>query len=308
MIPAQVDPAIYDEAMALAVRAHQALGCRGVSRADLRYDGRQLYMLEVNTQPGMTPTSLVPEAAYVGIGFSDLVAWMVENAVRRMKLRPAIARRCAPASHGRGLCRWRNGRALAAVCAIFFATLCGVVWLSWQAGIPQRAAADAAYSLIECSAKLGFVVRDVFVVGRPGDQATLLNAVSRGTPILAVDLEAARRRIQTLPWVRHATVRRVLPDTVVVEIIERRPLAIWQHEKKFALIDEEGKVILRNDVGAFSYLMIVVGEDAVRGIGARANAGNRTGPRRRVKRGGAGWRTSLERAFRAGHRRQAAGG
>jgi D-alanine-D-alanine ligase len=81
VIPAQVDPAIYDEAMALAVRAHRALGCRGVSRADLRYDGRQLYMLEVNTQPGMTPTSLVPEqAAYVGVGFSDLVAWMVENA------------------------------------------------------------------------------------------------------------------------------------------------------------------------------------------------------------------------------------
>jgi D-alanine-D-alanine ligase len=81
VIPAQVDPEIYDEAMALALRAHQALGCRGVSRADLRYDGRQLYMLEVNTQPGMTPTSLVPEqAAYVGISFPDLVAWMVENA------------------------------------------------------------------------------------------------------------------------------------------------------------------------------------------------------------------------------------
>jgi D-alanine-D-alanine ligase len=81
VIPAQVEPAIYDEAMELALRAHRALGCRGVSRADLRYDGRHLYMLEVNTQPGMTPTSLVPEqAAYVGIGFSDLVAWMVENA------------------------------------------------------------------------------------------------------------------------------------------------------------------------------------------------------------------------------------
>jgi D-alanine-D-alanine ligase len=63
------------------VRAHRALGCRGVSRADLRYDGQALYMLEVNTQPGMTPTSLVPEqAAYAGIGFPDLVAWMVENA------------------------------------------------------------------------------------------------------------------------------------------------------------------------------------------------------------------------------------
>jgi D-alanine-D-alanine ligase len=81
VVPAQVEPAIYDEAMTLAMRAHRALGCRGVSRADLRYDGRQLYMLEINTQPGMTPTSLVPEqAAYAGISFPDLVAWMVENA------------------------------------------------------------------------------------------------------------------------------------------------------------------------------------------------------------------------------------
>ena len=81
VVPAQVEPAVYDETMALAGRAHRALGCRGVSRADLRYDGRRLYILEVNTQPGMTPTSLVPEqAAYAGIGFPDLVAWMVENA------------------------------------------------------------------------------------------------------------------------------------------------------------------------------------------------------------------------------------
>jgi D-alanine-D-alanine ligase len=81
VVPAQVEPVVYEEAMELAVRAHQALGCRGVSRADLRYDGRQLYMLEVNTQPGMTPTSLVPEqAAYAGISFPDLVAWMVDNA------------------------------------------------------------------------------------------------------------------------------------------------------------------------------------------------------------------------------------
>ena len=68
--------------------------------------------------------------------------------------------------------------------------------------------------------------------------------------------------MQALPWVRHASVRRVLPDTLVVEIIERRPLALWQHDKKFALIDEEGHVILREDVGPFSRLMVVVGEDA----------------------------------------------
>ncbi len=81
VIPAQVDPALYEEMMRVAVCAHRALGCRGVSRADLRWDGERLYMLEVNTQPGMTPTSLVPEqAAYAGIPFPQLVAWMVEHA------------------------------------------------------------------------------------------------------------------------------------------------------------------------------------------------------------------------------------
>jgi D-alanine-D-alanine ligase len=80
-VPADLDKAVYDEALRLSLLAHQTLGCRGVSRADLRYDGKQLYMLEINTQPGLTPTSLVPEqAAYVGIPFGELVTWMVENA------------------------------------------------------------------------------------------------------------------------------------------------------------------------------------------------------------------------------------
>lgn len=81
VVPAQIDPAVYAEAQRLAVLAHQTLGCRGVSRADFRFDGERLFALEVNTQPGMTPTSLVPEqAAACGIPFESLVAWMVENA------------------------------------------------------------------------------------------------------------------------------------------------------------------------------------------------------------------------------------
>lgn len=81
VIPADLPKDVYDEVMALAVKAHQALGCRGVSRADFRYDGKDIYILEVNTQPGMTPTSLVPEqAAHVGMTFAELVDWMVENA------------------------------------------------------------------------------------------------------------------------------------------------------------------------------------------------------------------------------------
>ncbi|KIL96803.1 D-alanine--D-alanine ligase [Paramagnetospirillum magnetotacticum MS-1] len=87
IMPAPIASADYAEACRLAVAAHKALGCRGVSRADLRYDdttpGRppRLVMLEVNTQPGMTATSLVPEiAAHQGITFPALVRWMVEEA------------------------------------------------------------------------------------------------------------------------------------------------------------------------------------------------------------------------------------
>ena len=84
LLPAPILPNVYQEVRRLSLAAHNALGCRGVSRADFRYDDRgtgELVCLEVNTQPGMTETSLVPElAAYVGITFDELVRWMVEDA------------------------------------------------------------------------------------------------------------------------------------------------------------------------------------------------------------------------------------
>jgi len=85
-LPAQILPFVYQEVRRLALVAHRALGCRGVSRADFRYDDRSagiegLFCLEVNTQPGMTETSLVPELAqYAGMSFDELVQWMVEDA------------------------------------------------------------------------------------------------------------------------------------------------------------------------------------------------------------------------------------
>ena len=80
-LPADIPAPVEAEAMRISALAHKELGCRGVSRADIRFDGKDLYILEVNTQPGMTPTSLVPEqAAHAGIPFPELVGWMVENA------------------------------------------------------------------------------------------------------------------------------------------------------------------------------------------------------------------------------------
>jgi D-alanine-D-alanine ligase len=86
VLPANLKENIYYFVQELTLRAHRALGCRGVSRADFRYDDRpggagELVILEVNTQPGMTETSLVPEiAAYAGLSFGELVKWMVEDA------------------------------------------------------------------------------------------------------------------------------------------------------------------------------------------------------------------------------------
>ena len=86
LLPAPLLPIVYQQARRLALAAHRALGCRGITRADFRYDDgiegtKGLVCLEVNTQPGMTETSLVPElAAHAGITFEELVRWMVEDA------------------------------------------------------------------------------------------------------------------------------------------------------------------------------------------------------------------------------------
>ena len=86
VVPARIPDAVAERAKSFAQRAHVALGCRGVTRSDLRYDELNdlLILLEVNTQPGMTPTSLVPEqAAHLGIGFDQLVLWITEDAYAR---------------------------------------------------------------------------------------------------------------------------------------------------------------------------------------------------------------------------------
>jgi D-alanine-D-alanine ligase len=86
LLPAPVPSGVYEECRRLSLAAHRALGCRGITRADFRYDERRagtqgLFCLEVNTQPGMTETSLVPDmATHAGIGFAEMVRWMVEDA------------------------------------------------------------------------------------------------------------------------------------------------------------------------------------------------------------------------------------
>jgi len=86
ILPARIPPAAAEEAKRQALAAHNALGCKSLTRSDFRYDpvNTLLVLLEVNTQPGMTPTSLAPEqAAHEGLGFDDLVLWITEDGYAR---------------------------------------------------------------------------------------------------------------------------------------------------------------------------------------------------------------------------------
>ena len=111
----------------------------------------------------------------------------------------------------------------------------------------------------------GLRVRNVIIEGRANTPEPLLRAalgVSKGDPILGFSLEQARRRIETLSWIEHATVERRLPDTIVVNIQERRPFAIWQNDGKFVLIDRTGQIVANQDVANFRGLPLVVGPGA----------------------------------------------
>ncbi len=160
---------------------------------------------------------------------------------------------------------WRQRGTLAAFAVVLMAGLSsGGVWM-WNNGVIARAGEQAKWNLIAFSGKLGFTVEDVLVIGR--SQTTsgdLLKAVklARGAPILAYDLDQARQRIEVLPWVDSASVERMLPDTILLSVIERQPLALWQNKGQFELIDHKGKVIARQKIERFSDLLVVVGKDA----------------------------------------------
>ncbi len=108
-------------------------------------------------------------------------------------------------------------------------------------------------------------VQQIVIEGRSNTPEPLLNAalgVHRGDSMLGFSIEAARQRIEALSWVEHAAVERRLPGTLVVNLVERRPFAIWQNQGRFVLIDREGQSVAGEDVAAFGDLPLVVGPGA----------------------------------------------
>ncbi|MBV9749834.1 MAG: cell division protein FtsQ/DivIB [Acetobacteraceae bacterium] len=132
-------------------------------------------------------------------------------------------------------------------------------------GAPGGTLGSLRERLGAATARLGLRVTDVVIEGRANTPEPLLRAaigVSKGDPILGFSVELARRRIETLSWVEHATVERRLPGTVVVYLQERRPFAIWQNQGRFVLIDRTGQVVANENLAEFHQLPLVVGAGA----------------------------------------------
>jgi cell division protein FtsQ len=167
--------------------------------------------------------------------------------LRRRRIAPAMRRAAA----------W-------AVLVVLAAGLYGAIMLS-RLPIGQAILAGVADRALAASAALGLVVGDIQVEGRETtDAATIMAALAarRGTPILAVSPSRAKEQLESLPWVRSAAIERRLPGTIFVRLVERHPLAVWQHAGRQELIDREGAVIPVKDLSRFARLPSVVGDDA----------------------------------------------
>jgi cell division protein FtsQ len=140
----------------------------------------------------------------------------------------------------------------------------GAVYLAHR-GEARPATAPHASSLGQALVSLGFTVQQVQVQGAPDQaKADILRAaaLSKGEPILDVDLDDLRKRVEGAGWVKDAKIVRLLPDTLIIAVVPRQPLAVWQHLGAAKVVDDEGKVIGDADPGRFADLPLVVGEGA----------------------------------------------
>lgn len=131
----------------------------------------------------------------------------------------------------------------------------------WDAEAFERVRAKA----VALTAAAGLAVNDVVVQGRgrtSGDAILTALGAARGTPMLEISPAAAKTRLEALPWIRSASVERLLPDTLFVQVTERQPLALWQRKGKLELIDREGEVVPVPSLDEFADLLILVGDDA----------------------------------------------
>ncbi len=181
--------------------------------------------------------------------------------------RPRRATRCSGAKPLRRRARpWfeRRRLLLLGLGVVAALSLTGIGWL-WHSGWIIQQVSRTVAAVYQITADAGFAVDDVLVEGRNRTKASaILSALSveRGSPILAVDPDSARDRLEALPWVRQASVERRLPRLLYIRLTEREPMAIWQLNGKLSVIDRSGAVIAGAKATRFAGLPLVVGEEA----------------------------------------------
>lgn len=177
--------------------------------------------------------------------------------------RPATARR--KASRRRRLPAWAQPSARPAVIALASLVLLAGGAAARHSGGFAALAEAGGKAVLAWSGSAGIAVGNVFVEGRektPVNQVLAALEVRRGMPLFAFSPARARERLLDLGWVKDARVERRLPDTIFIDLVERRPAAIWQHKGAFALVDETGAVIGGEDIGQYRDLRVIVGADA----------------------------------------------
>ena len=161
--------------------------------------------------------------------------------------------------------RWMRPALLVSAVVLILCGLGGAGVWAVRAGMVETAVAKVVtyYELANRSA--GLVVREVLVDGRQEtsrERMLVALKVNRGDLILMFDVDEARERLQSMGWIASARVERHLPDTIRVSVVERVPVAVWQHKGKFLLVDAAGTVIGSDGVERFRDLKIIVGKDA----------------------------------------------
>ena len=172
------------------------------------------------------------------------------------------ARKSRPPKKQLGLRGWllRGGFGIVAA-----GVVSGGLALAWQQGYPQQVVDRLHLAGVNLTGSAGLTLRRGTVEGRlrtPRADVFAALGATQGDPILGIDIDQARARLESIDWVRSAVVERRLPDLIHIQIAERSPVAIWQNRGRFSLVDTDGHVINRQDVGGWSHLPIVVGDGA----------------------------------------------
>ena len=161
--------------------------------------------------------------------------------------------------------RWSRAVIGTFVSAFIFVGAVGGGWWSWRSGLLDEGLSNLVMAYRFANRAAGLVVNEVLVDGRletSTDAMLAALSVERGDLALEFDVVAARARLEAIGWIKSARVERHLPDTIRVLIIERVPIAIWQREDDFVLIDDSGAVIGSSGLDRYRNLKVVVGDDA----------------------------------------------